>query len=592
MAKPDYVTLFESQNAGFVDALRTAADSAQLAAFAGRWMADGRAWAHEQMFRYLDLPWDCAGHQPIIKRLFKWAEQQHNDELMAAFATGCDRLVRRERRKCWKYDWKTRTSWEETVLIARRDVLHPGMKSRNDRNPLTGERLPNVSLKKPSRGRLFSYHTRYYLRRRAWRYFRWLGYQRPSDYPLAIARALILYRDKDLEQGENLLDSWTLMQACFGEHSALEFGTSLIKILPGRALGELSPAPRFLELWQKADSCEVLLLMVLEARSRPMRVWAIEMLKAHHAPHVKTIPSGDLLELLTNPHEEVNQFAAELLEQAEGLETWPLSTWLTLLRTQNLTALETICRVMAQKVSGERLTLAECLQLTIAEPTPVARMGFGYLQSRPLTTPEDRRSLTVLGEAECNAVAAAITAWALPILGHADLYHRDNVLPFFDSLSLPIRKSAWDWLLQPSEPTNSAAFDDPVFWCRLLETPFDDVRQQLIDVLDRRSARTFPRPGTESLTPVWCGVLAGVHRGGRQKLKAIQQMTIALEKQPARADSLLPVLSIALRSLRAPEMREALAAVAHLSESLPELAAAINKHLPEVNVQPIGETVW
>ncbi len=215
-----------------------------------------------------------------------------------------------------------------------------------------------------------------------------------------------------------------------------------------------------------------------------------------------------------------------------------------------------------------------------------------YLQEPFAHAPEDRQSLTALSEAECEAIAAEIAAWALPILGLADVYLRDNVLPFFDSLSSPIRKSAWEWLLAEPDPANAAAFNDPVFWCRLLETPFDDVRGRLIDVLDRRSQRKFPRPDAESLAPVWCSVLAGVHRGGRQKLKAIHQITIALEKEPARAESLLPVLAVALRSVRGPEMREALAAVTQLRESQPELAKAIGQHLPEVTVLPIGETVW
>jgi hypothetical protein len=83
-----------------------------------------------------------------------------------------------------------------------------------------------------------------------------------------------------------------------------------------------------------------------------------------------------------------------------------------------------------------------------------------------------------------------------------------------------------------------------------------------------------------------------VHRGGRQKLKAIHQMTKALEKHPDHAEALLPVLSLALRSIRGPEMREALAAVAQLSTTNEGLKTAIQNHLPEVEMQPVGETVW
>ncbi len=383
MAKAHFETLFSAQDAGFVEALRKVRDMPLLAEFTGRWIADGRAWAHEQMFRYLDLPWDAWGHNPVIKRLFKWAEAEQNDELMAAFATGCDRLARRERRRRWKYDWKTSTGYEETVLSSPRDL------------------------------RLFSYHTRYYLRRRAWRYFRWMGYRRPKDYPLAVARFLILYRDADLAQGENLLDSWSLMQACFREHPALEFGSSLIRIRPGHSLGELKPAPSFPELWKQPDSADVLLLMVLEARSKAMRTWAIEMLREHHASRLQKLPADELLDLLTHRQEDVQQFAAELLEQAQGLETWPLSTWMMLLETENLTALETICRVMAEKVSGERLTLADCVRLTTSEPTPVARMGLTFLKKRSIQTAGDRAALVELSEAQSSAIAAEVATWRL-----------------------------------------------------------------------------------------------------------------------------------------------------------------------------------
>ena len=601
MAKLLYESLFDAQDAGFVEALRAEQDSARLAKFTARWIADGRAWAHDQIFRYLDQPWDAPGHHLVIKRLFKWAEAQQNDELMAAFATGCDRLIRRVRRIRYHYDWhksgglfgrSTPIAWEETVLVGPPDVLWPGIRQRDYRNPRTGANVPGVPQTPPVHGKLFSYHTRYYLRRRAWRYFRWMAYRRPNDYPLAVARALILFRDGDLEQGENLLDSWTLMHACFGEHPALEFGSSLIKIRPGQSLAELKPAPRFLDLWQNPASAEVLHLIVLEARSRPMRIWAIEMLRMHHAGWLQKISAAELLELLTHPRDDVQQFGAELLEEAEGLESWPLANWMSLLETRNLTALETICRVMRENVAGERLNLAECLRLATAEPTPIARMGFGYLKARSITLAEDRKTLTQLSEAQCDALAGDIARWALPIVGAEEFYDRDNVLRFFDSLSRPMRKASWDWLLNETDPSTTPAFQDPVFWSRLLETPFDDVRQQLIEVLDRRSARSFPHPETEALAPVWCSVLAGVHRGGRQKLKAIPQLARALEKTPSLAESLLPVLSLALRSVRGPEMREALAAVAQLSEAHPSLAPAINKYLPEIAIQPMGETVW
>ena len=91
----------------------------------------------------------------------------------------------------------------------------------------------------------------------------------------------------------------------------------------------------------------------------------------------------------------------------------------------------------------------------------------------------------------------------------------------------------------------------------LLETPHDDLRLRLIDRLAKRSA--LPGCGADNLTPVWSTVLLGVYRGGRQKPKAIVQLSNAIATDPNRADSLLPVLAAAVRSIRRPEARAALA---------------------------------
>ena len=85
------------------------------------------------------------------------------------------------------------------------------------------------------------------------------------------------------------------------------------------------------------------------------------------------------------------------------------------------------------------------------------------------------------------------------------------------------------------------------------------------------------------MTQVWCSVLLGVHRGGRTKAKAMTQMQSALVAQPTHADTLLPVLAVAVRSLRAPERRSALSALASMMVRQPQLHAAIQRHLPELS---------
>src|SRR5262245_48375382 len=89
---------FARQDEQFVDQMRAVRSPKYLAALADRWKHDPRPWAREQIFKYLALPMDRPGHHPVVKRLFKHAEEKRDDELMAAFLVAFDRLVRRRRR--------------------------------------------------------------------------------------------------------------------------------------------------------------------------------------------------------------------------------------------------------------------------------------------------------------------------------------------------------------------------------------------------------------------------------------------------------------------------------------------------------------
>ena len=84
------------------------------------------------------------------------------------------------------------------------------------------------------------------------------------------------------------------------------------------------------------------------------------------------------------------------------------------------------------------------------------------------------------------------------------------------------------------------------------------------------------------MASLWAAVILGVHRGGRTKLKAIRQIANAIAADPRRAQSLLPVLRVALRSIRRPERRQALSAVATMARRNPELSQAIADELPEL----------
>jgi hypothetical protein len=561
---------FNAEDERFVETLRKIQSVKVLAGFADRWKKDPRPWARRQIFAYLGQPLDCQGHQPVIKHLFKHAEENKDDELMAAFAVVFDGLVRRIVQKRWRWNSEFREQYEEEKLISPRNVL-PGEKSRHGRG-----------------GRLFRYHTRYYLRRRAWRYFRKMGFQRKEAYPEAVARALVGYRDAELAKGENILDSWGLLHICFGESDALQFRATQIQLQEGRSLGDLSAAPRFAELWQTPKGAEILLSVIWQAQARMVRVWAMQWLRKVRQAVPMDLQPGNLLKLLDHDDGEVQQFGAELLPSATGMEKMPVSFWLQLLKTKNVTALQTICEVVGKHVSADRLELIQCVELACAAATPVARLGFGFLKARNINAPSDRALLSRVANAKCPAVAKDLTTWALGILGKGDGYSLDLVQPFFDSLLFQVRDGAWVWLTSPGCP----AYNDPVLWSRLTETPFDDVRLKLVDHLQRRTAAdgngssstVSVAMDSDALTPVWCSVLLGVHRGGRQKLKAVRQLGEALNANPGRTEQLLPVLAVAVRSVRRPEARAGLAAVVSVLESRPELGDAIKRHLPELSL--------
>ena len=149
---------------------------------------------------------------------------------------------------------------------------------------------------------------------------------------------------------------------------------------------------------------------------------------------------------------------------------------------------------------------------------------------------------------------------------------------FFDSLLRGTRRAALNWRQQDECP----AQDDPVLWCRLTESPYEDIRLKLVHFLQTKADATGL--STDDMTPVWSSVLLGVHRGGRTKLAAVKQLANAINKKPKAANSLLPVLAIAVRSIRRPEFRAGLAAIVQLVENNEVMAETVVRLLPELQL--------
>lgn len=581
---------FATENDQFVEQVRSVESSQYLAGLADRWKRDPRPWARRQIFEYLEFPLDRPGHHPLVKRLFKHAEANHDDELMAAFLVVFDRLVRRQRRTAYRWDSQSRQSYQEEELFSPRNQIIQA-RAREARNPRTGQWVvvPGTT-RLPKNGRLFSYATRGYLRRRVCRYFRRVGFQRPTDYPAAVAKAFALFRDEDLAKGENILDSWSLLNLGFRNSPVLKFGRSKVDLVDGRSLNALAAAPRFEPLWKRAESAALLLNLLIQAQSRLVRIWAAQLLKRDHAPTLQSITADQLLALLDHPDEDVQQFGATLLESLSTIDSWPISAWLKMLETRSLTALGTICTAMSQRVRPERLDLAQCVTLACQRATPVARLGLAWLKERNISTDQDRAALARLADARCDAVASEAAEYALSKLGAAEVYETELVLPFFDSLNAEVRRGAWNWLT-PTSP----GYSDPQLWAKLLETPYDDVRLRLVDQLSQRSqvragsqvSIGAPALRRQDLSTIWSMVLLGVHRGGRAKLKALRQISQAIADHPDRAEQLIPVLAVAIRSVRLAEARAGLSAILSAVAVRPELEAILSSSIPELRLSPV-----
>src|SRR5262245_48222163 len=212
--------LLERGDPAFVDELRACDDAPRLANFAASWHSDRRPVSRRFLLEYLQRPLNAYHHEGLVKRLFKIAEKAGDDEVMAHFLLLLDRSIRRRHQKTSRFvnetfsnqaaaisrerQWQaagaeaTGTSgwgrnfyawarWPIERLVVPRDTTMPrALSDAKYRNPRTGSpmslldllgltrgrvpssltELPEKTRKHIERLRLFSVHTRHYLRRR------------------------------------------------------------------------------------------------------------------------------------------------------------------------------------------------------------------------------------------------------------------------------------------------------------------------------------------------------------------------------------------------------------------------------------------
>jgi hypothetical protein len=543
--------MFAQADGQFVDTLLTCTDTRMLASLVTRWLADTRPWAREALLRFLDGPMVERHKALLIKRVYKQAEKAGDDQIVGACMRGFDALIRR--RVVKRYRWVRGRGTEITD-----------------------------QLRSPPQQRTFSHATSCYLRRRAWRYFRRKGFANAGAYVSAIVAALQQYRDEDVALGQNMLDCWGLMHACFGKSDVVRFTRRHANLAPERGLGELAAAPMFERHWQNAQSLTPLIDLLLAARSRVVRVWTIQILDRHHTTALADVIPEQLLRMLASDDVDLQQFGARLLSNTSNVGKLPLETWLQLLATRNLEALQLVCDAFSQNVAPGRVSLAQAVEMTCSPAVPVARLGWNLILAREIDVIADRPTLAGLSQLRCEAVGEEVTLWALSRIGSQGAYEVDQTVRFFDSTLSSVRRGALAWLT-PDAP----GYSDPILYARLVESPYDDVRLALIDQLSLR--QKLPGAGDDQLTRLWAAVLLNIHRGGRAKLTALRQISAAVRERPESRARLLPVLAVAIRSVRGPEARHGLAALVSAVDASPDLAQAVARQFPELQIIPVEQ---
>jgi hypothetical protein len=565
-SSPSLTTLqkcLADEDGRFVDEFRRCSLPAVLTEVLPSWLTDERPWAREQVKKYLLQETSSPGHDVVIKRMYKHFEQSGDPEILPLFLVFFDRLIRRR-------------------ITRQRMSVRKRKGSPADEGSRSGYQSEQCALDSDkatrSENRPFRRRTRTYLRRRVWRYFRRLSYRDPSAYRQAIARALIHYQDSDFRCDEHVLDNWSLMHACYSHHPILQFTTAHTNLRAGASLASLTAAPFQPEIWKTSESIAELTELLRDAQSARVRNWAMEIIQRDHSESGHEFNPEQLLSLLTHNDSRVRQFAAAQAERHPRLASTSVTFWLYLAHKADAAVLPWLCRLIKRLVDPEQLETSQIVGLTTAEPTPLAELGLAWLKDRQAQTPLTSAEISSLAVAKCDALAAEICEWALAQLSALPACDADSILGFFDSASSPMRTAALTWLASATAHGNQ----DPALWSLLAESPWPDVRRPLAELLQVRARST--RNLNVIADSVWCSILLSIHQGSRLKARAIEQIRIAIEQRPAQTDTLLPALAVAVRSLRAPERRSALAAIAGLLQSHPELHPEVQRHLPEVEV--------
>lgn len=540
--------------------LRTPDDVRKLAEFADRWKVDPRPWARRMVLEYLELPFDRGGHHAVVRRLFKHFEGTGHLAVMGAFLAAFDRSIRRKRLP---------PGPRGIVLTVVPETIPAKAWLRYDRRGVKRLRFRNHGT-----GKLYTAATRQYFRRRAWRWFRGLGRTDGAAYLKAAAEALLRYRDADLPSGESLLDRRGLTHLLFGKHPLLAIDPRHIRVRPGHSLTELTPRPFFPEHWETPAGGELLERLTAEGGAGIVRRWTETLLSERHSERLARWGTVEFLRCFAHPDERTQRFVLTVLERFPP--EWPADRWLGLLHAVPAGIAEDFCKFARKRIPKGEVSWDQALELACLPQAPVVRLAKELLARQRQLSAEQLRELPRLARLRCLSEATDLTEWALDRLAAAGTDDPDLYCAFLDGMNYEVRKAAaiW-WDRHPDVET-------PVWYLRLLESPYTDVRLHLVQRLDTQRQLVEDRP--DAVKTLWLTVLLDSARGSRQKPKVLAQIADCLRDHPERGADLLPAVVVAVRSVRSSESRAGLAVLVEACLRDEKIAAWTAAHVPELAI--------
>lgn len=537
---------------------RTAQKPHMMTGFAAKWLNDPRPWARAQLIQYIDTSIDRPGHRSLVKQLLKGAESRQDNELIGHFFPAIDRLRKLTTKKQWNY--YVRPPVQETAIVR----VKP--------------RAPNAFH--------FSQRTRIYLQRRIVRYMRALSSRDATAFRKTTLEILTRYEDTQFASGQALLDARALVSILFVQSPVLSVSFRAIKPRPIADFGARTPKvadlaslePKVLgrNAW-KGQGHEVLAALP-SIPSLFIRRHVTRWLERDFPETLTNAPFEVIERFVTSNYPDLRLLGSQMIERAEGLETLRIETWLSFLQGDDAEVLLTLIKRMSDLVTPARASLAQCVELARHVAHAPAMLGIEWAETKTIDDKAALEEALPILDASVDEVRARALSWLTPILANEDIGLDAHMRELLDARHSDVRQRAFRMMDETPRFKDSI-----VLWAALSESPHADARAFLLKHLDkRRTSLEASHLSDRCLTHLWATTLLDIHRGSRAKRRAVTQLGDRIAAHPQESKVLMPLMGVALRSVRDAERRSAIASLVRAATLSPEVLEAAETHAHEL----------